>query len=314
MEHKVNHFMYVPMTGLGLYNGHRGKRWLKNRIQIFKQFVVPSLQAQTNQNFVLWVSWRYEDKTCPVIKEFKEYLEQYFKVVFTYSGVCFWDDKYPDDVARERLINAVHGSMGDLLNVMNDSDTILMTIQPSDDCYRSDMVEQIQLLFEQRDVQVIGYQRGYVMDYVNKKLCEWNPTTTPPFYTIKFNKENFGVHHPLKHLEYTGPYKSHEYVKDYLKALYLEDRGFVVGTHTANISTVFDHPYAGKQYVGVMMCKILEKFGLNGVKKLDIPFSLRGLFFQKLPYGVKRKLRYWAGEKEWIFRPIFAIIYNILRA
>ena len=153
---KITHFLYMPLLGLGLYDGHRGKRWLRNRIKIFKQFVMPSLLNQSCQDFVLWISVRHEDRNDPQIKELKQYLEgvKDFRSVFTYSGVCFWDDKYPDEVAYDRLITAVHGSMGELFNVMGDADTILMTIQPSDDCYTTDMVENMQGAFRQfPDVQ-----------------------------------------------------------------------------------------------------------------------------------------------------------------
>ena len=97
---KVAHLMYVPFTGLGLYGGHRGKRWLRNRIKIFMQFVVPSLLAQTNQDFIVWISWRREDKGDPDIIRLHEDLQNLFEVVvFTYSGVCFWDDKHEDAIS-----------------------------------------------------------------------------------------------------------------------------------------------------------------------------------------------------------------------
>ena len=159
----MTHFLYMPLTGLGLYGGHRGRRWLRNRIKIFKQFVLPSLLAQTNKNFVLWVSVRHEDRYDPLIKDFKIFLdslggtaedlrsstffhpaEPTFRTVFTYAGVCFWDDKFPDDVAHERLASNVHSSMPELLNIMGESKTILMTIQPSDDCYYSGIVDEVQ--------------------------------------------------------------------------------------------------------------------------------------------------------------------------
>ena len=130
---------------------------------------------------------------------------------------------------------------------------------------------------------------------------------------MKFSRETFGVHSPYKHLEHTGPYKSHEYVKDYLKALYLDERGFVVGTHQDNISTVFDHPYAGYEYLGDNVTAIVQQFGLDG-STFKPPFSVRRVLFNKLPYRVKRKLRFLAGEKKWILRPIFRIVYNFLRA
>ena len=130
---KIVHFLYCPLLGLGLYGGHRGSRWLRNRIQIFKQFVVPSLQAQTSKNFTLWISVRHQDRYDPLIKGLKEYMGtiKEFLTVFTHSGVCFWDDKYPDTEAQNRLATAIQGSIGELLSVMDtSSDFTYMTIQP----------------------------------------------------------------------------------------------------------------------------------------------------------------------------------------
>ena len=304
----TKHLMYVPFTGLGLYGGYRGKRWLKNRIQIFKQFVLPALLAQTSQDFILWVSWRHEERSNPIVRELDAYLsESGLKHIFTYSGVCFWDDKYPDEEARNRLVDAIHGSMGPLLNVIGEAQEVLMTIQPSDDVYHSGMVEEVQSFFrEEKDVHVFGYRKGYVMDYVNRRLAEWNPKTTPPFYTIRFPRETFMD--PLKHVDYTGPYKSHEYVKDFLRAEYVEHRGFLVGTHGENISTIFNHPYAGHEFLGDNVDRILSAFGLQGVANLQIKTSLRKAFMRKLPHGWQRKLRYWLGER------FAAKIYDFLRS
>lgn len=303
----TKHLMYVPFTGLGLYGGHRGRRWLRNRIKIFDEFVITSLLSQKNQDFIVWVSWRHEDRNEPMVDGLKKTLEKWFpgRVVFTYSGVCFWDDKHPDDVAHDRLISAVHGAIPELLNVVGDADHILMTIQPSDDCYHRDAVDQIQSEFaNDPTLQNFGYSRGYVMDYVNRRLCDWNPKTTPPFYTIKFPREIFMD--PQKHLAYTGPYKSHEYVKDFLKSKYSQFRGFLVGTHGENISTIFKHPFAGYEYTDVD-AKVHD-FGIDGLDPLYLPISLRKRIMRSLPHYWHRKLRYWLGER------FAAKIYDWLRA
>lgn len=317
---KRAHLMYMPLTGLGLYGGHRGNRWLRNRITVFKQFVLPSLLAQRNQDFILWVSVRYEDRGDALIEDFRQFLESQFnrqqgenRVVFTYSGVCFWDDKHDDEIAYERLVNAIHGAVPDLLNAVGEVDEILMTIQPSDDCYWNLAIDEIHNEFDaDPTLQVFGYKSGFVMDYATTQLKEWNPKTTPPFYTIRFPREIFID--AMKHIKYTGPYKSHEYVKDYLKAKYIDGRGFLVGTHGENISTVFDHPYAGVEYTGNAKNYVLAHFGLKGVERLKLPFSLRRRAFNRLPYAVKRKLRFWAGDKKWVLRPLFSAIYTFLRA
>jgi hypothetical protein len=307
------HFLLIPFTGLGLYNGFRGNYWLRSRIKIFKQFVVPSLLNQTCKDFILWVSWRYEEKENPQVRELKQYLDDKgLKSVFTFSGCPFWDDKYEDSIAHERLINAIHGAMGDLLNVMGEAKTILYTIQPSDDIYYYKMVEEVQKIFdEQEDVQAVSYKKGYVMDYIKGRLAEWNPATNPPFFTIKFPRETFID--PIKHVNYTGPYKSHEYIGDKLNLFPIYDRGFLVGTHTANISTVFDHPYANGDYRGEVKDIILSEFGIDKAGPLVIQFSIRSKIFHYLPYKVKRKLRYWS-ECNWLLRPLFASLYNFMRS
>lgn len=282
----------------------RGRRWLRNRIKIFKQFVFPSLLAQTSKNFILWVSVRSEDQHDRDMTDFRAWLvaKSPFKVVFTYSGVCFWDDKYTDAVAYDRLVSSVHGAMGELHNVMGEAETILMTIQPSDDCYHSQAVEDIQTTFQANPaLQAFGYNRGYVMDYVNLRLAEWNPTTTPPFYTIKFPREIFID--PFKHVRYAG-YKSHEYVKDRLKTLYVPRRAFIVGTHGENISTIFNHPFKGQEIHDPLL---LWDFGLRDVEALKLKVSFRKKLMRKLPHGWQRKLRYWLGER------FYARVYNWIR-
>ena len=100
----------MPLTGLGLFKGFRGNGWLKNRIRIIKQFVVPSLLNQTNKNFTLWISVRPEERSNQHIRELKNYFDAIkdFKTVFTYNGLCFWDDKLSDINAYAKLITNLH--------------------------------------------------------------------------------------------------------------------------------------------------------------------------------------------------------------
>lgn len=296
--------MYCPLLGLGLYGGHRGRRWLRNRIKIFKQFVIPSLKAQTSKNFILWMSVRPEDRYDNDIKELKEYLDSIteFTSIVTYAGVCFWDDKYPDDVAQKRLAEAVHGSLGQMFDTIGSVDHVLMTIQPSDDVYHKEFVEQIQKCFvSMPEIQALGFRNGYVANYQTLEVSEWNPKTIPPFFTIKFPTQIFIE--PTKHLSYTGPYKSHEYIADKLNFGFIETRGFLVGTHGENISTHYNHPFKGE-----LTPDVLRDFGLDGVEPLRLRISIRKMIMRKLPHGWQRKLRYWFGERG------YGRIYNWLRS
>ena len=311
----IRHFLYVPFTGLGLYGGHRGSRWLRNRIKIFKQFVVPSLLNQTNQNFTLWISWRREERGNSDVVGLKNFLDEHgLESVFTYSGICFWDDKHPDEVARERLMSALHGSLAEVVNYVGDVDDVLMTIQPSDDLYEKEMVAKTQEAL--KDSQAVGYKHGYIINYLTKEIREYNPSTNPPFFTIKFSKEDFID--PFKHAQHTAikqdvgkykagtPYPSHEYLKDVFGVAhkYLEGRGFTVGCHGENISTHFNHPYGGD----MVSQETLETFGVHNVEPLKIRISVRKWIMRKLPHNWQRKLRYWFGEK------LYARFYNFIRS
>lgn len=303
----MRHFMYVPFTGLGLYGGFRGNRWLRNRIKVFKAFTVPSLKAQENQDFTIWVSWRREERTNKQVIELKQYLDDMFgaeRVVFTYHGCCFWDDKYDDETANTRLLKALHGSLTDLVNYVGDVDDVIMTIQPSDDCYRRDYTDTVQTLFtENPNVNLVTAEKGYIMNYQTLQLKEYTPKTNPPFFSIRFKKKDFIE--PFRHAKWTGPYKSHEYVIDYLSYRKLTGNVFLVGTHGENISTHFDHPYGSAYFGG--HDQTLADFGLADAEPLKIRYSIRKQIMRKLPHGWRRKLRYYVGER-------FANkIYNFLR-
>lgn len=242
------HFLYCPFTGLGLFGGYRGDTWLKNRIKVFKEFVVPSILNQTNRDFILWLSFRPEEEKNPIVKDLVNFLDKIAGVatVVTYSGIIFWDDKYPDDVASKRLLKSLSGTMEVLKPLVGKND-VLMTIQPSDDMYLGDAMQRIKDEFKKnKKAQAVGFTKGYMANYGTLEVAEYDPKTNPPFYTIKFSSDEFTD--PNRHYNYTGPYKSHEFVPDNLVYVPVNDyRGFVVGTHGENISTVWTHPFRGKR-------------------------------------------------------------------
>jgi hypothetical protein len=294
------HYMYCPVTGLGLYGGFRGNRWLRNRVTIFKQFVVPSLLAQSNKDFTLWMGFRPEERNNPHVIELKEWLDkQPLKNIFTYGGLCFWDDKYPDNVAKERLSMNLHLTIRDMFDDIGDVDYIYMSVQPSDDCYRYDAVDMMHQALASDTMQAFGFTKGYIMNYQTKEVSEYNPTTNPPFYTIKFPKDIFVD--PQKHVSY-APIKSHEYVANHLKYGVIDERGFLVGVHGENVSTFYNHPFKGK-----LVDNVLDKFGIRDTEPLKLPISIRKKIMRWLPYKVQRKLRYWFGEL------VYQRIYNWLR-
>ena len=287
----MNKFLVaVPFTGLGLYGGFRGNRWLRNRISVFEKFVVPALLNQTDRDFILWIAWREEEKTNPYVQALYERLKALpnFKVVFTYSGVYMWDDKYPDDVAKERLFRSLKGAMPTLMEAVRDCEEVYLLVQPSDDLYDKFTIESVKKVFkEEPETQAIGFEKGYICNYTTLEMREYNPKTNPPFFAIRYPRKTF--FDPGGHMNYTGPYKSHEYIGDKLKYAHFEGRGFVVGCHGENISTHFNHPYGGVKVEGLH-----DAFGLT--EPIVLPISYRKWLMRKLPHRVQRKMRYVFGE------------------
>lgn len=298
-QKKTVFLAYVPFTGLGLYGGFRGNRWLRNRIQIFKQFVVPSLENQTDKDFVVWVGWRPEERTNALVRELADYMQTSTKLtfVFTFGGLCFWDDKYADEEARSRLATSLHNTMSDLFDVVGGYDDVIMLIQPSDDLYEKYAVQRFKDAFEaDKSLQAVSYKQGYHINYLDMNVRTYNPSTNPPFFAYKMPKETF-VDENL-HIAYTGPYKSHEYIGNKMKLWHLPGRGFMVGSHTENISTHANHPFVGsEQFFERYEQDIREQFGINHSPVLVLPSSWRKTLMQKLPFGWQKKLRFLFGEK-----------------
>lgn len=242
-EDNFIHLMQVPFTGLGLHGGYRGDEWFKNRIKLFKQFVIPSLLNQTNHNFVLWLCFRPEEEQNPIAQELIEYLNMIrgLKTVVSYGGCPFYDDKFND---VDRLLARLKVMLPPLADLIGDKEWVYVTIQPSDDMYLSDAVEKIQQV-KPANKKACGFQSGYIMNYRTKEVAEYNPTTNPPFYTLIFPTQTFLD--PNKHLAYAGVITSHEYVPQHFKDyIVLHGRGFVVGTHGENISTTYNIPFKGR--------------------------------------------------------------------
>ena len=292
---KFVHLYMVPFTGLGLFNGFRGNQWLKNRIKIFNEYVLPSLQAQGPEFFYIWFCWRPEEKTNPIVQEFQKTLEGIpsLYTIHTFGGIPFYDDKYDEKTAKERLLKTLEISLPELKNLIGEIPYVLVTIQPSDDMYLCDARKRLQekfieLLEKEPEItrRAVGFNRGYIMCYNNKEIAEYLTTgwttdhistyhtdTIPPFFTILYPAEVFLD--PQKHFDHIGPYKSHEYIADVMDYTPLEGRGFIVGTHGENISTTFNHRYKGRTLTLQETEDILIKTGTLYSKPLVITPSMR---------------------------------------
>lgn len=314
---KSKMLVYTPFTGLGLYGGFRGNRWLRNRIAVFKRFVMASLLNQTDQDWVLWISWREEEMGNPYVIELGYYLDEVLgvgKSIFTFHGICFWDDKYEPKEARERLFWSMKQTLPELLDYVPDCDEVQILLQPSDDMYDTSTIAAMKKVFATSDVEGIGYTKGYLINYTTKEVLEYNPKTNPPFFAYRIPRNIFAD--PGKHMTYIStkedegqypkgtPYPSHEWIPNAFRMGYLSGRGFMVGTHGENISTHFNHPYGGEK----VSSDVLVHFSVQYVEPIKLPISIRKWIMRQLPYRWQRKLRYIFGEM------MYNRVYNFLRS
>ena len=313
---EILHLMYVPMTGLGLHDGYRGDDWFKYRIELFKNYTLKSLLNQTNKNFVIWMSFRPEEEDNPITKRFADFMAKMdLACVFTFGGLCFWDDKYPDSIAGKRLKDNLEISMKELREklggIMLGKKFVYETIQPSDDLYHKDAVEEIkkkEIIF---DKQAMIFKNGYMHNTENRRVAEYNPTTNPPFYTLIYPVNTF--FNPEKHIEYMRGFKSHEDILKLFDCIQLPDNKYCVVVHKKNISTNWQHPFRGKIYSIEEGAIIMRRFGLEigemttiKAKALDIKiltkrlikrYLLRVLIKLRLYNYAKRAKRYITRKK-----------------
>lgn len=309
----MHHFLYVPFTGLGLKGGFRGNTWLKNRIEVFKRFVLPSLLHQSSRDFTLWVSWRPEEEGNDQVRELARTLSSIrnFRFIFTYNGLCFEDDKFDRPGSITRLRDNLTATLPLLQPLVAGSDRVLMTIQPSDDCYFSHVVETLQKEAEKDDLSKpvsFGYREGYMMNYNTLEIADYarhgwktdetstyTTNTIPPFFTVVFPRAVFLD--PEAHLNWTGPYRSHEYIGDHTEYHALPGPGFIVGTHGENISTTWTHRYKGTVLNSDEREKVMLQVGMVDVEPFtpaqDSARHLENKIVNYLPRALKRRYVRW---------------------
>ena len=283
------HFLQIPFTGLGKNNGFRGNAWLKARIELFKRFTLAALLNQTKKEFVLWLCFRPEEEKNPLVIDLKKTLNRIrgLTTLFTFHGILLSDDKYPEAIARQRLLTSLRYTLPELVGWVGDEEWVAVTCQPSDDLFASWAVEEIQRQKPEKHCAV-GWMGGFLLNMATKEVAEYNPSTLPPFTTIFYPRETFL--NAEKHMAYIGPFKSHEHVSDHLRFKELKGRGFMVGTHGANISTSWQIPYKGREILGNEREKILLDFGiwLSDAMPMHKSFRLWGrICYNYLPRPLK---------------------------
>lgn len=240
----INHILYIPFTGLGLFNGFRGDSWFSYRAEIFNKYTLESLKGQ-KKPFILWISFRPQEKNNPITKKIEKYVkESGIKYVFTFDGLMYHDDK---DVKRNSTLMERLGKSLKIVKKYLDLHLkyTYLTVISSDDLFASDMTKIIQ---SKKYIYggALYHRKGYVLNIETNELADWYNPYSIGFYTIYYETKNFLDEG--KHLFQQGNLTSHELVSQIYISEEMPDNKYCCVVHGRNISTIWDHPYKGKQY------------------------------------------------------------------
>lgn len=180
----------------------------------------------------------------------------------------FFEDK--NGTLKHRL----NQSLGHIKSILNTDafDWVYVSRIDSDDMFREDFVQEVQSF--PPFPGALTCKNGYVYNSNTGQLAEWNPKAHPPFHTIIFPKETFLD--PDRYIQYFRGFKSHEDVPSVFNSQNLKDGKYCVLIHNKHISTVWDHPWRGKELEGDDKKEILERFlGGSTYWKMDgLKFAL----------------------------------------
>lgn len=269
------HLIYIPFTSVGLRGGYRGDKWFAHRINIFKQLTLKSLMNQSNKDFVVWCSFRPEEKNNPLTREIgRALIESGLKFVFTFDGLMYFDDKFDQFGIKTMAKNFVRmlwdmwyykewknpltilkytwenknatlpkrlaKSLDVLLRELGtDADWVYMTRLDSDDMFHREAVNLIQSQEPGLNRSLV-FTDGYIYNAQTGQVAEWNPPTNPPFHTITFPVSSF--FDPKEHLRYYGSFKTHEDAVTAFNPVYLDMNRYMVSYHGKHISTDWNSP------------------------------------------------------------------------
>ena len=286
MEHreirkpKIVQLVYCPFTGVGI-RGYSGDDWYKYRIEIFKNYTLKSLANQTEKNFILWLSFRPQEKDNPLTAVLADIIKEHgLSYVMTFDGLMYHDDRFNKGFVerlwntarifrkcwRDKDFSGVYKSVLDVLyNDKNDTlpqrlgnslkelkkyfseaDWVYMTRVDSDDMFHREAFSFIHEMPPKEKTAIVGSGRGLFYNKNLDQLAVYLPTTNPPFHTIMFPAGVFLD--PISHMEYMSGFRSHEDIPKIFDTILLPDFYYCVFTDTTKhrISTTWNHAFKGK--------------------------------------------------------------------
>lgn len=162
----MKHFLIIPFNA-----GCKDAGWLERRMELFRNFTMPSIKAQSNQNFTTVV---LIDPDTPLV--IKKEIETELNAVL-YFTESWWA------VDRGNIVEDVNEEFSNFFfKLCKDVDWVITSRCDSDDALANNYIEVTQNLFREKEEFII-YSNG-VMWLKDSKESFIKKTNSPPFGSL----------------------------------------------------------------------------------------------------------------------------------
>lgn len=184
------------------------KQWIEGRINIFMNYTLKCLKAQTNQEFIANIM--YEDCTEDIVQ----------KALGKYNTL-------PDNIQFCKKSD----NKSIIKKAIDDYEYLYLVRLDSDDMYHKSYIQQLYDYNHKDSTQVLINQNGFIYDSMNNKIVKCH-CESPTFYTLIYNTKDYlsGIRYKLIG-GHPGAIKlSHEIISNY---------NYIWHVHSSNVLSNF---------------------------------------------------------------------------
>lgn len=152
---------------------YKNPEWLSHRFELFEKYCYPSIQQQTNKNFI-WLCTFHKDTPEPFVSKIKEYEQNCEQMKISYA----------------EHFSAYEKDISELVKLLVPRTQYLVTTRlDNDDSLAIDYIDEIQKRLYQYDGYFIDFWYGFTYDVLNR-VPYYIKTRRNPFSTRVEKWEN----------------------------------------------------------------------------------------------------------------------------
>ena len=234
----------IPFTGKTPKGDNQTQEWFDFRAKIFQDYTLKSFKNQTDQNLFIWLQFRPQDRTNFTTLKIADFLkDSLLNYTMTFDGPIMMEDRATWH--NHDLLERAKKSLETLKKTITFEEDYVISVGIDSD----DMVDRkfVEILRNKTPKEHGAYytKKGFVYDVVGR-LADWHNPTSMSIYAITYPTKIFLD--AEKHFKHQNGLSSHEQIPKLFDAELLPDNLYCATIHGDNISTVWNHPFMGREY------------------------------------------------------------------